>query len=163
MPLAEIRLIAYSLLLALAGAALALWHHDAIEKGIADQKSADAAATAKLQSETAAQTAALQAQATAAEHSYDQELSDLRAYVAAHPVSLRPIDAGRPVVSATSAPSPGAKSPGPSTAGVQQVSQGDSGVQPGQPARSLGSLLDALAASADAVSDTLREAQKVLP
>jgi hypothetical protein len=76
---------------------------------------------------------------------------------------VRPIDLGRPVVSATSTPVPGAQSSGPSTVGVQQVPAGSPSVQPGQPARALGPLLDALAASADTVSDTLREAQKVLP
>jgi hypothetical protein len=146
--------------LEIAGAAILLgafgWY-TAHERGIGK-----AHEVAVLAAQAAAQTKAAQAQADAAEHSHDSELTALAAYRDAHPDSAVQL-----CNAATSVPAAHSAGSGNSTAGttagnVQSVPAGDSGVRPGA-GPDIGGLLDLLAGRADEVSAQLRVYQKVLP
>jgi hypothetical protein len=139
-------------LLALAAVAggVWLWHYETYQSGVK-------AEVAKVEAQQAKTTAIMTAKATAAEHSHDQELNDLRDYRAAHPelsvrlcVPTARLQATPAVaVSVSTAAAPGV---------VQPVPAGDTGVRAGQGPGIFG-LLDALAARADQVTAQARELQ----
>lgn len=135
---------------------LLLWHHKAYEQGIAAVKAADAKVLAAAVAANTKKEAELQAKADAAHHEHDQELTDLRAYRASHPVHVRvcldPRSSGAGVPEAP-APHAGNASAGSGSGNVLPVPAGNSA------GRDLGPLLDALAAAADRLSATLREYQ----
>ncbi len=90
------------------------------------------------------------------DHSHDQELTDLRAYRAAHPVE--PLRLCQPASVPIAAP----RQPSAASGDVQQVSAGDRDVRPaGGP--DISRLLDLLAGRADEVSATLRRRQELEP
>lgn len=150
-------------LLLLIGCGVWYWHHEAIEKGVAEQVATDNAATAKLKQETAVQTAALKTKADTAEQAYDKEHQDLEAYRSGHPVQpVRLCNA--PHDSNTFVPGSAgivARNAAGSSAGIviQQVPSGDSGSGAGRAGPDISQLLLALGARADDVSATLREYQ----
>lgn len=153
--LAELLLIA-----ALAGG-IWYWHHATYESGIAAQKAADDAATADLKTQAALETGRLKAQADAAEHTHDQELTDLRTYRDAHPLhgglclNSHGRESNLPATSAADSSHAGA---GPSIGDVQPVPSGDPG-SGGQREPDIRGMLDILATRADLLSAQTREWQ----
>lgn len=92
------------------------------------------------------------------DHSHDQELADLRAYRAAHP-----IDAVSLCVS-NDLPATASQGPtSPSAGGIQQVPTGDRSSGSAQAGPDIGGMLDLLAAKADEVSAGLRARQEIEP
>lgn len=104
--------------------------------------------------------AVLAARVTTAEHSHDQELSDLQSYRDAHPeqpvrLCLKPAAVRTPAaVAGSSGAAPGV---------VQQVPAGDNLDGPGSAGPDISGLLEALAARADQVSAELRTRQGIEP
>lgn len=160
--LSKYRLLAEGMFAALLVAGLLYWHHRVFVSGMDAVKAQDAQLLAKAVAEEKQQEAALQAKADTAEHSHDQELSDLRDYRAKHPVHVWVCNnppSGGGDVSKGSAPAGGATGAGAPSGGVQPVPAGDTGVRSGGDPRDVGSLLDALAARADRESAKVREFQ----
>lgn len=90
------------------------------------------------------------------DHSRDQELAELRAYRAAHPV--QPVRLCYPASVQTTAP----RQPSAASRDVQPVSTGNSDLRP-EPGPDISRLLEALAGRADGVSATLRRRQELEP
>lgn len=90
------------------------------------------------------------------DHSHDQELADLRAYRASHPV--QPIRLCKPA----SMPSSASRQPSAATTDVFPVSTGDHGVRE-EPGPDISRLLELLGGRADEVSATLRRRQELEP
>lgn len=139
-------------LLALAAVASSvwLWHHETYESGVKAEVALVEAANAKT-------TAALTAKATAAEHSHDQELTDLRAYRATSPVQPVRLCLSTARLQATPA-QPVSGTTAPAAGVVQPVPARDTGVRAGA-GPDIGGLLEALAARADQVAAQARELQ----
>jgi len=91
------------------------------------------------------------------DHSHDQELADLRAYRAAHPLSVRLCVAGNNLPPRAVEGQPGA--PG---GNLLPMPAGDSGAGTG-PGSDIFPLLDLLAARADEVDALLRRRQRIEP
>lgn len=131
-------------------------HHRIYQSGVASVQQADAVALAKAKADAQIKTDQLAKTAEEASHAHDQELTDLRAYRANHPVHVGVChDANHSVPSVPAAPGqdPGHASPSPASGDVQPVPTGDS-----SPA-DIGPLLDLLAGKADKLSSELREYQ----
>lgn len=138
------------------------WHHEAIEKGIADQVALDNTAAAKLRAQTAAETANLKAKATMAEQGHAKEIDSLNDYNRAHPIEpvrLCDAHASSPLVPARGAADPGNAGAGAATPGLQSVPGGDSGSGTGTAGPDISPMLSALGAAADKLSAELREYQ----
>ena len=90
------------------------------------------------------------------DHTYDQELSDLRAYRAAHPV--QPVR----LCQSASVPSAAPRQPSAASGDVLAVSAGDSQLRP-ESGPDISHLLELLAGRGDAVSATLRRRQQLEP
>ena len=134
-------------------------HNKILAEGIAEQKAADAKATAALIHQTAAQTAELQAKATMAEQAYDKEISALNDVpVPSVRLCVYPHSSGTVVPQAGSA-QPGAQSASTAAGDIQPVPSGDSGSGSGAAGRDIGGMLSALARAADRSDAALREFQ----
>lgn len=147
--------------LAVVGLALTgygLWHHKVYEEGIA-------AKGAEVAHQDAAQIKAAQDRATTAEHSHDQELSDLRTYRATHSdVDVSLCEQPQPDAGVQVAGTRPVDARGGAGAGVvQPVPTGDNPVRQVTTGRPIGGMLDALASRADEVSAQLRVYQRVTP
>jgi hypothetical protein len=140
------------------------YHHKLITEGVAEQKAADDAASAKIVADTVKQTAELQTKATMAEQAYDQEQSENAAYRSAHPIQpvrlcLGASHSGSGVVPQTGAAHPGDANPGAGAANVSSVPLANSGSGGGTNSPDISNLLGLLAERADQVSAVLREYQ----
>lgn len=113
---------------------------------------------AKLTAKAEADTRKLQAQVALAEHSHDQELSDLTAYRVSHPDTLS-VCLDSSVRTAPAAP----RRVGAPAGSVQPVPTRDSGSGQGAAGPNIFPMLDALAARADEVSAELRTRQRIEP
>lgn len=91
-----------------------------------------------------------------AHHAHDAELADLRHYRDANPIGPVRLCSRPAAIPILPAPTTGS---GPGTGPVQPVHAGDSGGGPGPAGPDIGGMLDAFAASCDAVSADLREQQ----
>lgn len=90
------------------------------------------------------------------DHTHDQELSDLRAYRASHPV--QPVRLCQPARVPIAAP----RQPGAATGDLQPVSAGDSQLRP-EPGPDISGMLELLSIRADEVSAGLRRRQELEP
>lgn len=90
------------------------------------------------------------------DHAHDQELSDLRAYRAAHPV--QPVRLCQPARMPIATP----RQPSAATGDLQQVSAGDSQLRP-EPGPDISGMLELLSDRADEVSAGLRRRQELEP
>lgn len=145
------------------GGGFAIYHHHVVEIGVHEQETRDAAATKKLNDQTAALTAAGIAKADAAEHAHDDEITQLKTYRDSHPdgpVRLCLADNRGKVVPSTGATHTGNESTGPSAGGVQPMPAGNHSSGSGSAGPDIFPMLDALAAQADNVSASLREFQR---
>ncbi len=148
-------------LYAYAGLAIAVlgggwWlHNHLVDKGVQQQREADAEAYAKLQRDADLETGRLKGLADAAEKANAEELKDLRQYRADHPLhgSLRNAVCNRPAVPDTSASNGVNDSSSAIPRPIQPVPEGDRGRIDQL------HLLDVLAGKADGVSAQLREWQ----
>lgn len=125
-----------------------------IAEGEQHEAAALKASSDRLQKKADQETAELQARATMAEQAYDKE----RALTANQPVPVVRlcVAAGSRIgVPKAGAAVPGDAATGPAAGSVQQVPSGDTGIA----GPDIGGMLNALAASADQVSATLREFQ----
>lgn len=139
------------------------WQHHLIEKGINEQKAADAAASKKIEEDTAKQTAELKARATTAEQAYDKEHADNQNYRDSHPIGpvrLCANNASRPIVPAGGSVNPRNEGTGSATANVPEVPGRDNRSGAAEAGPDISGLLGLLAAKADDVSGRLREFQK---
>lgn len=140
------------------------WQHSLIEKGVIEQRIADAAASNKLNADTAKQTANLQARATLAEQAYDKERQDHQVYLDSHP--LQPVRlcistaVGRALVSAASAPHSGNEGTGAAAPTLHDLPSGNSSGGASAAGPDISPMLELLAGAADKVSAELREFQK---
>jgi hypothetical protein len=138
-------------------------HHHILAEGIAEQRAADAKATARITQATEQKTAELQARAAMAEKAYDKEQADNAAYRSSHPPEpVRLCLTGHP--SSSVVPEAGAKvsgnaDPGASASDLQPMPSGDPSGGAGRAGPDIASLLSALGARADQVSAELREYQ----
>lgn len=138
-------------------------HHKILAEGIAKQQAADAKASATLVANTAKQTADLQARATMAEQAFDKEQSDNAAFRSTGPeqpvrLCLDSHNSGS-VLSQAGGKVAGNGAAGATPVGVQPMPTGNSGGRSGATGVDIGPMLEALSASADQVSSTLREFQ----
>ena len=134
-------------------------HHKILAEGIAEQKAADAKATATVIANTAKQTAELQAKATMAEQAYEKETNSLNELpVPSVRLCVYPHTSGS-LVSQNGTAQPGATGASPSAGNIQPVPSGDSGVGVGAAGPDIGAMLSALASAADRTSAALREFQ----
>jgi hypothetical protein len=139
--------------IALVAAGAAYEYHHILDKGRQQELAVVAA-------QAAADTAKLQRKADAAEHTHDQELTDLRSFRDAHPVEPVRLCGPAPV-RAPGAVVAGNSGSGAAPAAVQSVPAGDTGVRQWTAGRDIGPMLEALAARADSVSSQLRVYQEV--
>jgi hypothetical protein len=145
--------IAIALAVIALGALLLKVHHDIVVDTQAKDAAAAAAAVKKEDDAMAAKVAA-------AEHSHDDELTQLRAFRDANPVAPVRLCLGAPAVRKAPAVA-GSTSPAPGP--VQSVPPGDSGSGAGNSGPNISSLLDAFAARADQVTAELRQRQEIEP
>ncbi len=144
------------------GGTVLYWHHQVYASCLAAQQAADAKSSAKVQAAADAQTAQLQKRATTAESNYAKTKAaiDALALNPVQPVRLcigpNPIRSGLPQAGSANA---GNAPAGASSAGLQQLPEGNSGGGPGAAGPDIGPMLAALAASADQVGATLTEFQ----
>lgn len=130
------------------------WHHATYKAGIAAQVAEDKASALDATIIANRETDRQRTRADKAESTNAQERKELADYQRNHPVSIRVCVApGAAGHLPTTAGSPQTATGSPA-AGLQPVPAGDSGA-----GADLGPMLDALAASADAVSGDLREYQ----
>lgn len=90
------------------------------------------------------------------DHTHDQELSDLRAYRASHPV--QPVRLCQPIRVPIAAP----RHPSTASGDLQPVSAGDSQLRP-EPGPDISGMLELLSERADEVSAGLRRRQELEP
>lgn len=127
--------------------------------GAAHEVAALKASSDKLERETAAQTADLKARAAMAEQTHAKEILALSNRAPVEPVRLCLDSNSRPVVPKGSAAHSGNESASAPATVVQRVPSGDPGSREGAAGPDISGMLEALAASADTVSATLREFQ----
>lgn len=148
--------IAAAILIGLSWYAIHSYNEHLRESGRQEVRAEDAQALATAKAAADAETKRLKDKADQAEHSHDQELTDLRAYQRDHPISLW-VSNGKghsiACVPHTTASNSIDASTSPSAESVLTMPERD----PGE--RDIGPMLSALAARADEVSAQLREWQ----